>query len=116
MNSTSHFSNSVIEHVPPQLQSKFAEEVARVATRYFVQTPNRYFPIEPHYQLPLFQFLPKGIRKALNKRFALGWQANGQWEEIDPCRLAICAGSFRTRPSIASACWACTKSIVAVRS
>src|SRR3954449_3086576 len=51
------FSNSVIEHVPPELQSSFAAEVARVAKRYFVQTPNRYFPIEPHYQLPLFQFL-----------------------------------------------------------
>ena len=76
------FSNSVIEHVPKSLQPKFAEEMGRVADRYFVQTPNRYFPIEPHYQLPLFQFLPERARKALNRRFTLGWQAKGEWEEI----------------------------------
>lgn len=49
----------MIEHVPHELQPAFVSEVRRVATRYFVQTPNRYFPIEPHYQLPLFQFLPE---------------------------------------------------------
>jgi hypothetical protein len=48
-----------------------------------VQTPNRYFPIEPHYQLPLFQFLPERLRRALNKRFTLGWREKGQWEEIN---------------------------------
>lgn len=77
------FSNSVIEHVPRHLQPAFASEMERVARRYFVQTPNRYFPIEPHYQLPLFQFLPRSIRRALNRRFTLGWQARGQWEEIE---------------------------------
>lgn len=76
------FSNSVIEHVPPDLQYRFAEEIRRVAGRYFVQTPNKYFPIEPHYQLPLFQFLPRRVRRALNRRFTLGWQPKGQWEEI----------------------------------
>ena len=76
------FSNSVIEHVPPELQPAFAAELARVADRYYVQTPNRWFPIEPHYQLPLFQFLPRRVRMALNRRFTLGWQAKGQWEEI----------------------------------
>jgi hypothetical protein len=76
------FSNSVIEHVPKRLQPAFAAEMGRVARRYYVQTPNRYFPIEPHYQLPFFQFLPERARKALNRRFNLGWQARGQWEEI----------------------------------
>ena len=76
------FSNSVVEHVPRELQRAFAAEIARVADRYFVQTPNRWFPIEPHYQLPLFQFLPLRARRALNRRFTLGWQAKGEWEEI----------------------------------
>lgn len=76
------FSNSVIEHVPPELQASFAAEIGRVSRRYFVQTPNRYFPIEPHYQLPLFQFLPRRVRQALNRRFTLGWQTRGNWEEI----------------------------------
>jgi SAM-dependent methyltransferase len=76
------FSNSVIEHVPPALQRRFAKEIRRVAPRYFVQTPNKYFPLEPHYQLPLFQFFPRRLRRALNQRFTLGWQAKGEWEEI----------------------------------
>jgi hypothetical protein len=47
-----------------------------------VQTPNKFFPIEPHYQVPLFQFLPRRARMALNRRFSLGWQGKGHWEEI----------------------------------
>ena len=85
------FSNSVIEHVPPDLQARFASEVSRVARRYFVQTPNRYFPIEPHYQLPFFQFLPRRARMALNRRFSLGWQGKGDWEEI----TLLSAGDLR---------------------
>ena len=76
------FSNSVVEHVPSALQPALADEIRRVARRYFVQTPNRYFPIEPHYQFPFFQFLPERARRALNGRFTLGWQPKGEWEEI----------------------------------
>jgi SAM-dependent methyltransferase len=77
------FSNSVIEHVPRELQPAFAEEIRRVGRRYFVQTPNRYFPIEPHYQLPLFQFLPERVRRALNRSLSLGWREKGHWEEVN---------------------------------
>ena len=76
------FSSSVIEHIPKALQPTFANEIRRVADRYYVQTPNRYFPVEPHYQFPLFQFLPLRLQRALNKRFTLGWQEKGSWEEI----------------------------------
>ena len=110
------FSNSVIEHVPPQLQARFADEVARVSKRYFVQTPNRYFPIEPHYQLPLFQFLPKGARKALNKRFALGWQAKGQWEEINLLSARDLRRLFPDATIHRERMLGLTKSIIAVRS
>jgi SAM-dependent methyltransferase len=76
------FSSSVIEHVPAALQTAFAAEIARVSQAYYVQTPNRLFPIEPHYQFPFFQFLPERVRRALNRRFTLGWQEKGEWEEI----------------------------------
>ncbi len=68
------FSNSVIEHVGNyEDQRQMAEEVCRVGKRYFVQTPNRYFPIEPHFVLPFFQFLPIGLKIGLIRKFNLGW-------------------------------------------
>src|SRR5579875_2428417 len=43
------FSNSVIEHVGgPAAQKRFAEEIMRTGKRYWVQTPDRSFPVEPH--------------------------------------------------------------------
>jgi hypothetical protein len=68
------FSNSVIEHVGTyQDQRQMAKEVRRVEKRYFVQTPNKYFPLEPHFLFPLFQFLPINIRVLLLRNFKLGW-------------------------------------------
>jgi len=68
------FSNSVIEHLGTRAdQERMAREVRRVGRRYFVQTPNRYFPVEPHFLFPGFQFLPVATRIALVRRFALGY-------------------------------------------
>lgn len=77
------FSNSVIEHIPRVLQPAFAAEVRRVGKRYFVQTPNRHFPIEPHYQFPLFQFLPSRIQRFINRHVTLGWREKGNWEPVN---------------------------------
>lgn len=67
------FSNSVIEHVGDyQDQPKMANEIRRIGKRYFVQTPNKYFPIEPHFIFPLFQFLPRYLQILLIKNFSLG--------------------------------------------
>jgi methyltransferase family protein len=68
------FSNSVIEHVGTfEQQSQMAKEVRRICKRYFIQTPNRYFPIEPHFLFPFFQFLPMSWKVSLIKHFDLGW-------------------------------------------
>jgi SAM-dependent methyltransferase len=67
------FSNSVIEHLETfERQLRMASEIRRVAERYFVQTPNQRFPLEPHFLIPGFQFLPIRVRAALLRRFDLG--------------------------------------------
>lgn len=68
------FSNSVIEHVGDwDEQAQMANEVRRVGKRYFIQTPNLYFPIEPHFVFPFFQFLPLWLRVWLVTHYDLGW-------------------------------------------
>jgi ubiquinone/menaquinone biosynthesis C-methylase UbiE len=68
------FSNAVIEHVGGwQRQQSFAQEIRRVARKgYFVATPDRHFPIDPHTFLPFYQFLsPRWQRKIC--RFSPGY-------------------------------------------
>ncbi len=68
------FSNSVIEHVGSyEDQARMANEVQRVGKRFFVQTPNKYFPLEPHFLIPFFQFFPFKLRVWLLMNFSLGW-------------------------------------------
>jgi 2-polyprenyl-3-methyl-5-hydroxy-6-metoxy-1,4-benzoquinol methylase len=68
------FSNSVIEHVGDDERIRqMAEEVKRVGKNYYLQTPNYFFPVEPHFSFPLFQFLPIGLRATLLQHFDLGW-------------------------------------------
>ncbi len=66
-------SNSVIEHVGDDARMRaFAREITRVAPACFVQTPHAAFPIEPHFMTPCFHWLPRAVRAALVRRFALG--------------------------------------------
>ncbi|MBM9503528.1 class I SAM-dependent methyltransferase [Actinacidiphila acididurans] len=66
------FSNSTIEHVGGHSQRRrFAEAVTGLAPRHWVQTPYRYFPVEPHFVAPGFQFLPLAARARLVRRWPL---------------------------------------------
>jgi SAM-dependent methyltransferase len=73
------FSNSVIEHVGgPGDQARMAREVARVGRRWVVQTPNRMFPVEPHFLAPFFQFLPRRLKLLLVRWRRMGWYARAR--------------------------------------
>lgn len=53
------FSNSVIEHVgSPADAAAFALEVRRLGKAFYCQTPNKWFPIEPHYGTVLLHWFP----------------------------------------------------------
>lgn len=81
-------SNAVIEHVGSfEQQRQMAEEVQRVGKRYIVQTPNRYFPIEPHVLIPFFQFFPLKLKVfTATHTPGWGWKA-AHIEELSTIRL-----------------------------
>jgi len=59
-------SNSLLEHVGTWNEMlKLAANIRRLAPAYFVQTPYFWFPIEPHFRLPLFHWLPESWRYRL---------------------------------------------------
>lgn len=64
------FSNSLIEHVGgPRYRRDMAEVVHSAAPHHWVQTPYRYFPLEPHFVFPGFQFLPLRAQMAVFKHW-----------------------------------------------
>jgi hypothetical protein len=66
------FSNSVLEHVGGwDRRQRFSEAVHALAPAHWVQTPYRYFPLEPHWLFPGFQFLPVAVRAELACRWPL---------------------------------------------
>ena len=83
--------NSVIEHVGgPYRRAVFASNVRASADHYWIQTPYRYFPIEPHWLFPGFQFLPLGTRAWLSEHWPLSpWDSPGIPTALDVELLTI---------------------------
>jgi SAM-dependent methyltransferase len=54
------FSTAVIEHVGDrERQRQFLAELLRVSKRFFITTPNRWYPIELHTYVPCLHWLPQ---------------------------------------------------------
>ena len=75
--------NSVLEHLPDESSRRaMAREIARVGRAYWVQTPNRRFPVEPHTLTPGFHFLPRCWQVHLARNFTIwGWLQRPSSEE-----------------------------------
>jgi len=58
------FSSAVLEHVgETDAQRAFIAEMCRVSDRFYLTTPNRWFPIEVHTFLPLLHWLPRSMHR-----------------------------------------------------
>ncbi len=90
------FSNSVIEHVGDETSTaRFAQECDRVGKRVYIQTPNHWFPMEPHFVALFIHWLPRSLYRRLaflSLNYALfSWRSNSLkrifYEEFDSVRL-----------------------------
>jgi predicted SAM-dependent methyltransferase len=86
------FSNSVIEHLYTfESQKKMADEIQRVGNKYFIQTPNKYFPVEAHYAVPFAQYLPKKLLLFILTKTKLSrlrrWDQREAQQYLDEIRL-----------------------------
>lgn len=68
------FANSVIEHVGGhERRQRFADAVHQLSDAHWIQTPYRYFPIEPHWMAPGMQFLPVPARARMVRHWPLSY-------------------------------------------
>ena len=75
------FADNVIEHV--RNPERFAAEIRRVARMGFlITTPNYWFPFEPHFHFPFFQFLPESVKQRLLAVADFGFISRGGGEYI----------------------------------
>lgn len=66
-------SNSLIEHVGGHAQrQRLADVIHSMAKRHWIQTPYRYFPVEPHWLFPGLQFLPFAVRVRVTRTWPMG--------------------------------------------
>ena len=118
------YSSSVIEHLNQwEDQERFARELRRVGRSIYVQTPNRWFPIEPHFGGLFAHWLPAPLRRVLMPWLSVrGWlhSADGidNRELLEEVRLL----SFREMQALFADCeivrerfLGLTKSFIAIR-
>ena len=85
------FSNSVIEHVGGiARQREFANECMRCGRAFFVQTPNKWFPIDTHTLMPFAHWLPQRMFRSMirfSPRFLFFKPDPGDLEDFSNMRL-----------------------------
>jgi len=80
---TVSFSSAVVEHVGNRQQQRaFVREQLRVSDRFFITTPNRWYPLELHTILPFIHWLPQPVHQQL-----LRWMGKDQWAKTENLNL-----------------------------
>jgi SAM-dependent methyltransferase len=83
------FCNAVMEHLPPGLRAAMAGEISRVSQHYFVVTPNRSFPFEPHSKTFFLHWMPSRLfRACVSSLHRLGTVSMSPSYYFEPMRLS----------------------------
>ena len=96
-------------------QQECAQEVQRVGRRYFVQTPNKWFPIESHTWLPFVGYAPRWLLIAILRVSNRVWVKSTQpdWHLLNRRQMrALFPGAEIVLEKSAGL----TKSLIAVKS
>lgn len=117
------YSNSLLEHVGGHVRrERLADNIHSLADRHWVQTPYRYFPIEPHWLFPGIQWLPYEARVRVSMHWNRGhirtYTRETAEEQVDEIELIGISQMRRYFPS--SDIWyerfaGLVKSLVAIR-
>jgi ubiquinone/menaquinone biosynthesis C-methylase UbiE len=82
------YSNAVIEHVGTFAdQMRMADEVRRVGKRWFLTTPNRWYPFEFHARMPLLSWLPAPLMHKVARLWAYNhvqqrYRSGGDYSDV----------------------------------
>lgn len=116
------FSNSVIEHVGGlERQQQMANEIRRVGKKFWVQTPDKHFPIEVHFVFPFYQYFPHRVQIMIAKTWPLSYS---KILDLDPIfeaehiwllRYHEMQALFPDAKIQREKFWGLTKSLIAVR-
>lgn len=96
-------------------QRRFADEIRRVGKRYFVQTPNKYFPIESHTWLPLLiVFLTRPLQIRIIEFLNKWWlkKTSPDWNLLTKAKMQEL---FPDAEIVLEKAFGLTKSIMAIR-
>lgn len=118
------FSNSLIEHVGGHaMRVNLASQIHELAAYHWIQTPYRFFPIEPHWLFPGMQFLPLMTRIALAEKWPLAHtrpssRADAEMEVLwtELLSMTEMRSYFPTSRLVQERIAGITKSLVAVKS
>ncbi|HTH46609.1 MAG TPA: methyltransferase domain-containing protein [Candidatus Limnocylindria bacterium] len=118
------YSNSVIEHLGTwERQQAFASEARRVGRRLWIQTPARWFPMEPHLITPFVHYFSRGVQSRLLRWFTVwGWlnrptatQIAGFLSEVRMLTLREMKKLFPDCEILRERLFGLTKSYIAIR-
>lgn len=111
----SFYSGRAFRRKSLQRQKEFAGEIQRLGNQFFVQTPNRYFPIESHTWLPFLSWIPRSILVCVLKISNRIWvkKTISDWNLLSRKEMSE---FFKNAKIVNEKSFGLTKSIMAIKS